>query len=172
MLTNVFGNAAPINPSVLRSSAHISTPFRFGTDNRNLSIKQNVTHLAHNLFMGDPVKTLAERLRETREAKGWRKVDLQRAAKIHSPSTLTDLESGKAIHSPQLPAIAEALGVDVMWLKTGKTQAIKVIATVATDPATTEDMVELAKALQALPIRKRLALLVKIYDEIDKMTTD
>lgn len=65
------------------------------------------------------MNTLAERLKEAREEKGWRKADLQRAAKIKSPSTLTDLEKG-ATESPQLGKIADALGVCLMWLQYGR----------------------------------------------------
>lgn len=65
------------------------------------------------------MSTLAERLKEAREDKGWRKADLQRAAKIKSASTLTDLEKG-ATESPQLGKIAEALGVNVLWLQYGR----------------------------------------------------
>ena len=64
--------------------------------------------------------SLAERLKEAREEKGWKKVDLKNAAKLKSASTLTELEKGKITESPQIPAIANALGVEVMWLKYGK----------------------------------------------------
>lgn len=66
------------------------------------------------------MQTLAERLIEAREAKGWKKSDLMRAAKLKSPSTLTELESGRRSESPQLPVIAEALGVEVIWLQHGR----------------------------------------------------
>lgn len=66
------------------------------------------------------MQTLAERLIKAREEKGWRKSDLMRAAKLKSPSTLTELESGKRTESPQLPIIAEALGVEVIWLQHGR----------------------------------------------------
>ena len=64
--------------------------------------------------------TLRIRLKEAREEKGWKKADLQRAAGLKSASTLTELEKGEIEHTPQLPAIASALGVEVLWLKTGK----------------------------------------------------
>lgn len=64
------------------------------------------------------MNTLADRLKKEREAKGWRKADLQRAAGIKSASTLTDLEKG-ATESPQLGKIAAALGVNVLWLQYG-----------------------------------------------------
>lgn len=71
------------------------------------------------------MRTLAERLIEAREEKGWKKSDLMRAAKLKSPSTLTELESGKRTESPQLPVIAEALGVEVIWLQLGRGQKYK-----------------------------------------------
>lgn len=64
--------------------------------------------------------TLAERLIEAREDKGWNKAELRRRAGLKSPSTLTELESGAITHSPQLPAIANALGVEVLWLQYGR----------------------------------------------------
>ena len=66
------------------------------------------------------MKTLAERLIAAREAKGWKKADLRRAAKIKSPSTLTEIESGGRTESPQLPVIAEALGGEGLWLQHGR----------------------------------------------------
>ena len=60
------------------------------------------------------MENLATRLIQARQAKGWKKADLKRAAKLKSPSTLTELESGRRTQSPQLPVIAAALGVDVM----------------------------------------------------------
>ena len=63
--------------------------------------------------------SLATRLIEARTDKGWTKADLKRAAKLKSPSTLTELESGKRTESPQLPMIAAALGVSALWLQHG-----------------------------------------------------
>jgi transcriptional regulator with XRE-family HTH domain len=63
--------------------------------------------------------TLAERLKESRIDKGWRKSDLVRAAGISSPSTVTEIESGKRTNSPQLSKLADALGVEAMWLQFG-----------------------------------------------------
>ena len=62
-------------------------------------------------------KTLGERLKEAREDKGWSKADLRRQAGLKSPSTLTELEKGDRTESPQLPLIAAALGVEVLWLQ-------------------------------------------------------
>lgn len=66
------------------------------------------------------MKTLAERLIEAREEKGWKKAELKRRAGVKSPSTLTELEDGTLKNSPQLPAIADALGVEVLWLQQGR----------------------------------------------------
>ena len=66
------------------------------------------------------MKTLAERLADARNDKGWSKADLRRAAGLKSASTLTELESGQRTESPQLPVIAEALGVEVLWLQHGR----------------------------------------------------
>ena len=51
---------------------------------------------------------------------GWNKAELRRRAGLKSPSTLTELESGVITQSPQLPAIANALGVEVLWLQYGR----------------------------------------------------
>jgi len=64
--------------------------------------------------------SLAKRLKEAREDRGWSKAELKREAKLNSASTLTELENGAITESPQIPAIANALGVEVMWLKYGK----------------------------------------------------
>ncbi len=64
--------------------------------------------------------TLAERLIDARESKGWKKSDLRREAGLKSPSTLTELEDGSRTESPQLPKIAKALGVEVLWLQFGE----------------------------------------------------
>lgn len=66
------------------------------------------------------MKTLADRLKETREALKWTKAYLRRRAGIKSASTLTELENGTIKDSPQLPLIAAALGVEVLWLQHGK----------------------------------------------------
>jgi transcriptional regulator with XRE-family HTH domain len=66
------------------------------------------------------MSTLAERLKEAREDKGWNKAELGRRAKVSSPSTITELEQGKRTESPQLGKIADVLGVEIMWLQFGR----------------------------------------------------
>lgn len=63
------------------------------------------------------MSTLAERITSIRTGRGWRKSELQRRAGLKSASTITELENGTIIDSPQLPLIANALGVNVMWLQ-------------------------------------------------------
>lgn len=70
----------------------------------------------------DKLNTLSARLIEARTDKGWNKTELKKAAGLKSASTLTDLESGARTQSPQLPLIADALGVEVLWLQHGKGQ--------------------------------------------------
>jgi len=72
------------------------------------------------VFDNEKMNTLSERLIEARNDKGWKKADLKRAAGLKSPSTLTELENGLRTESPQLIAIAAALGVSPMWLQHGK----------------------------------------------------
>lgn len=66
------------------------------------------------------MSTLADRLRATREERGLNKTQLKALARLKSASTLSELENGTTFHSPQLPNIAEALGVSAYWLRTGK----------------------------------------------------
>ncbi|WP_434513803.1 S24 family peptidase [Dechloromonas sp. ARDL1] len=63
--------------------------------------------------------TLRDRLIDARDRLGWKKSDLRRAAGLKSASTLTELENGTIKDSPQLPTIAYALGVEVLWLQHG-----------------------------------------------------
>lgn len=66
------------------------------------------------------MNTIAERITAVRTEKGWRKSELQRRAGLRSASTITELENGTIFDSPQLPLIANALGVNVMWLQFGR----------------------------------------------------
>jgi transcriptional regulator with XRE-family HTH domain len=66
------------------------------------------------------MSSISERLIEARKDKGWKPADLRRAAKIKSPSTISEIESGKRKDSPQLAVIAEALGVETIWLQHGR----------------------------------------------------
>jgi len=71
-------------------------------------------------FDNPNMSTLAERLRTAREEAGLSKAELGRKAGVRSASTLTELERGEVKDSAQLPAIAEVLGVDVLWLQHGR----------------------------------------------------
>lgn len=66
------------------------------------------------------LNTLADRLKACREEIGMTKAELRRRAGIRSASTLTELEKGEIQDSAQLPAVAEALGVEVLWLQQGR----------------------------------------------------
>lgn len=100
--------------------------------------------------------SLAKRLKEAREDKEWRKVDLMRAAKLKSASTLTELENETITESPQIPAIAEALGVEVMWLKYGKGQKHR---PASKDIDISETAFKIAVAVNAMPPEYQTALL-------------
>lgn len=63
-------------------------------------------------------KTVADRIRTLREAKGWSQEELAKNAKIRQ-SFIGALEAGAQQSSGYLPEIAQALGVDAFWLKTG-----------------------------------------------------
>lgn len=88
--------------------------------------------------MKNDLVTLSDRLIDAREKLGWKKADLRRAAGLKSASTLTELENGTITESPQLPKIANALAVEVLWLQHG------------TGPRTRRDPVE-KKSQEELP---------------------
>lgn len=64
--------------------------------------------------------SLSDRLARAMDLRGLKQADLRRLAKVKSPSTLSELLSGARSQSPQLPLIAEALGVNAVWLQHGR----------------------------------------------------
>ncbi len=67
------------------------------------------------------MNTLAERLRQTRKQAGLTQGELCKRVGITQP-TYSDLETGKQISTSYLPQIADLLGVDALWLATGRTK--------------------------------------------------
>lgn len=65
------------------------------------------------------MQTLAERLKTERERLGWSQPELARRAGV-SQSFIGALEARNQKGSSWLPEIANALGVNAYWLKTGK----------------------------------------------------
>lgn len=65
-----------------------------------------------------PMDSIASRLRETRELRGMTQAQLAQAAGV-SQGTIGNIESGKRLGLPSLPAIADALRVSLRWLRTG-----------------------------------------------------
>jgi transcriptional regulator with XRE-family HTH domain len=65
------------------------------------------------------METIGARVRREREAQGLSRQDLGRAVGM-GYSTLAELERGGMQTSTKLHLIAEALGVSVRWLETGK----------------------------------------------------
>lgn len=65
------------------------------------------------------MKTFAERLLSAREAAGLTQVELATRAKV-SPGSIGNYESGFRRNARELLSIAAALGVNAVWLKTGK----------------------------------------------------
>ena len=92
---------------------------------------------------------LATRLNQRREELGWSKAELRRRAGLRSASTLTALENGETVDSPQLGVIADALGVEVMWLQFGKGERLRG----STKPETTlsERALRIAKLVDKVP---------------------
>jgi phage repressor protein C with HTH and peptisase S24 domain len=65
------------------------------------------------------MKTLADRVKEERESRDWSQKELAFRAKV-SQSTVGNLEAGINLDPRKLPEIAQALGLNPMWCKTGK----------------------------------------------------
>jgi SOS-response transcriptional repressor LexA len=65
------------------------------------------------------MRTLADRIRFTREQRGLSQAQLAKSAGLANQSIIGMLESGDRKRSSHLPAIARTLGVDVLWLQYG-----------------------------------------------------
>lgn len=65
------------------------------------------------------METLAERLKREREAKGWSQPELAKRSGVKQ-SFIGALEARNQGNSSYLPELANALGVDCYWLKTGR----------------------------------------------------
>lgn len=61
------------------------------------------------------MKTIAERLKEARELKGWTQAQLAIAADV-STGTIGNIESGARQSKGSVPQIAKALGISYEWL--------------------------------------------------------
>jgi transcriptional regulator with XRE-family HTH domain len=66
------------------------------------------------------MKTLAERLAACREDRGLTQTQLAKNARLKNQSIIGSLESGHRKSSSYIPAIADALGVNSLWLASGK----------------------------------------------------
>lgn len=82
----------------------------------------------HNVTVGHPITgfrntfpmtTVGKRIVQARKARGLSRPELADAAKIKYP-TLAGLENGDQQTSSFLPQIASALGVNALWLSTGR----------------------------------------------------
>lgn len=110
--------------------------------------------------MENELVTLADRLVDAREKLGWKKADLRRAAGLKSASTLTELENGTITESPQLPKIAYALGVEVLWLQHGTGQRARRNLEEQNQPAALSSLaLQLAYAVNDLPEQFQAALM-------------
>jgi len=63
--------------------------------------------------------TIGDRIKQARSLRGMSRPQLAEAAKIKYP-TLAGIENNDQTGTTQLPQLAEALGVTVRWLQTGK----------------------------------------------------
>lgn len=65
------------------------------------------------------METLADRLKKAREEKGMNQTELAKKAHLKNQSIIGSLESGHRKSSSHIPAIAQALGVEALWLADG-----------------------------------------------------
>ncbi|MCF8799223.1 XRE family transcriptional regulator [Xanthomonas campestris] len=63
--------------------------------------------------------TIGERIKQARQLKGMTRPQLSEASGVKYP-TLAGIENNDQAGTTQLPALAEALGVSIRWLQTGK----------------------------------------------------
>lgn len=63
--------------------------------------------------------TIGTRLKQARKAAQLTQVELAKRVGLNQ-STLSDLEIGKSVGSTSLAALAHALGVNALWLETGR----------------------------------------------------
>lgn len=66
------------------------------------------------------METLAKRLATTRKERGLSQAELAKKAGLKNQSNIANLESGHRKSSAYIPVIAEALGVEPLWLSEGK----------------------------------------------------
>lgn len=65
------------------------------------------------------MSALGDRVRQVREEKGWTQKRLAEKARVPQ-SSISNLEIGKHKGSPHIVEIANALGVNVYWLRSGR----------------------------------------------------
>lgn len=109
------------------------------------------------------MKMLCDRLRETREEKGWSQTELASRTKI-SQSFIGALETSRQKTSKWLPEIARVLGVNPFWLKTGKgvkeANHLDETGLYVTDP----QLIAALKIMEALPDYARSAAIKDITE--------
>lgn len=67
----------------------------------------------------NPEMTIGDRIKQARARRGMSRPELAEAAGIKYP-TLAGIENSDQTETTKLPALAEALGVNIRWLQTGK----------------------------------------------------
>lgn len=85
--------------------------------------KCNTNVIAARQIITD-VKTLADRVRDAREQKGWTQQQLADRAGV-SQATIGNIEAGTRSHPRSLLKIAAALGRRPEWLQTGRGQELE-----------------------------------------------
>lgn len=130
------------------------------------------------------VKTIADRLKEERIARGWSQIELAEKAKV-SQGTIGNVESGTRKQPRDLLKIAAALGVRAEWLQDGEEPKAstleahaKSITTLTAELTTAPGQVPTAPTAQAAPTLEQalealgIALAVDMPDEVREDVAD
>lgn len=115
---------------------------------------------------------LATRLKQRREELGWSKAELRRRAGLRSASTLTALENGETVDSPQLGVIADALGVEVMWLQFGKGERLR--GSAKQETTLSERALHIARLVDDLPehLSEKILSYARVVQTIHQMDVE
>ncbi len=85
------------------------------------------------------METLGKRLLECRNELGLTQAELAKKARLKNQSIIGSLESGYRKKSSHIPAIAEALGVEPLWLNEGRGAKKKGEISAATESEISDD---------------------------------
>lgn len=127
--------------------------------------------------------TIGERVRAEREARGLKLNELAKMIGDSYSSTISELESGRSRTTKKLRLIAEALGVSLEWLETGRGSkfprtATEVVGVAESAPPnyipldayrSASDKTRAAVDLLLLPAHERHSFTPKVHGAIDTL---